>query len=219
MIFKKPQGLVRKLSENRAAAIVTPTLNLEGGAFQSSTSGVTGVSSGGSGSTNQFQFKPFTPSPVPTSPDPNGSPHSFPYQDRKFIPGRKRFHNSYTPSSSMSEDQRSSSSGSSPGGDESPGRSGSGGMSPFKSPSRYGGGTTSLSPKQGKTVHVRGMGNLTEEICREAFNNIGSIINVSMELDRNCGFVTFDKIESAEKAIQEVRSMQCLPYTGTESPE
>jgi RNA recognition motif-containing protein len=65
--------------------------------------------------------------------------------------------------------------------------------------------TTDYKPKQGNTVHVKAKG-ITEEKCREAFQNIGSILNISMELERNCGFVTFSTVASAEKAIQEVRT-------------
>lgn len=193
MIFKKPQGLARKLTETRVSAIVTPTLNPSGGAFQS-TSGVTGVSSG-------VQFKPFTPSPASATTDSSSNPYASPYQDRKFAPvgGRKRFHNNYSPTTPTSEEHVPSSIPSSD--TESPSASG---MNSFKKSTLSFGSTPDFKPKQGKTIHVRGVGLLTEEICREAFNNVGSIISVSMELDRNCGFVTFDKIESAEKAIQEV---------------
>ncbi|CAM1314871.1 NELFE (predicted) [Pycnogonum litorale] len=58
-------------------------------------------------------------------------------------------------------------------------------------------------PKQGNTVYCNGYG-VTEEILRKALSPVGKIINVSMELDKNCGFITFDKMESAEKAISEM---------------
>ncbi|KAG1689331.1 Negative elongation factor E [Nymphon striatum] len=58
-------------------------------------------------------------------------------------------------------------------------------------------------PKQGNTVYCNGYG-VTEEILRRAFAPYGNIINVSMELDKNCGFITFDKMDSAAKAISEM---------------
>ncbi|XP_035220474.1 negative elongation factor E-like [Stegodyphus dumicola] len=58
-------------------------------------------------------------------------------------------------------------------------------------------------PRQGNTIYVRGYG-VTQEILQKAFEPVGSIINISMEMDKNCGFVTFEKIEQAETAIKEV---------------
>ncbi|XP_045197091.1 negative elongation factor E-like isoform X2 [Mercenaria mercenaria] len=58
-------------------------------------------------------------------------------------------------------------------------------------------------PKKGNTVYVHGHG-VNEELLRKAFHNFGNIVNISMEKERNCGFVTFDKMDSADMAIQEV---------------
>lgn len=58
-------------------------------------------------------------------------------------------------------------------------------------------------PKKGNTVYVHGHG-ATEELLRKAFHNFGTIVNISLEKERNCGFVTFDKMDSADMAIQEV---------------
>lgn len=58
-------------------------------------------------------------------------------------------------------------------------------------------------PKQGNTVYVNGFG-VTEDILRTAFTPFGQIVNISMEVDKNCGFITFEKMESAEKAINEM---------------
>ncbi|GFU19706.1 negative elongation factor E [Nephila pilipes] len=58
-------------------------------------------------------------------------------------------------------------------------------------------------PRQGNTVYVRGFG-VTQEILQKVFEPVGNIINISMEMDKNCGFVTFEKIEQAEKAIKEI---------------
>lgn len=58
-------------------------------------------------------------------------------------------------------------------------------------------------PRQGNTVYVRGYG-VTQELLQKTFEAVGNIINISMEMDKNCGFVTFEKIDQAEKAIKEV---------------
>lgn len=58
-------------------------------------------------------------------------------------------------------------------------------------------------PRQGNTVYVRGYG-VTQELLQKTFESIGNIINISMEMDKNCGFVTFEKIDQAEKAIKDV---------------
>ncbi|KAL7637942.1 UNVERIFIED_CONTAM: hypothetical protein RMT77_011555 [Armadillidium vulgare] len=63
--------------------------------------------------------------------------------------------------------------------------------------------TTEGKPRQGHTIYVYGF-NVTEEILRKAFSSCGTIVNINMEVDKNCGFVTFDKVESAEKAISEM---------------
>lgn len=63
-------------------------------------------------------------------------------------------------------------------------------------------------PRQGNTVYVRGVG-ITQEILQKTFESTGNIIHISMEMDKNCGFVTFEKMEEAEKAIKDVNgSMQ-----------
>lgn len=58
-------------------------------------------------------------------------------------------------------------------------------------------------PKKGNTVYVHGHG-ITEDLLRKAFHNFGNIVNISLEKERSCGFVTFDKMDSADMAIQEV---------------
>ncbi|GIY85830.1 negative elongation factor E [Caerostris extrusa] len=58
-------------------------------------------------------------------------------------------------------------------------------------------------PRQGNTVYVKGFG-VTQELLVKVFEPVGKIINISMEMDKNCGFVTFEKIEQAEKAIKEI---------------
>ncbi|XP_043204843.1 negative elongation factor E-like isoform X2 [Amphibalanus amphitrite] len=55
-------------------------------------------------------------------------------------------------------------------------------------------------PRQGNTVYVRGYG-VTEQLLRRSFQKFGAIVNISMEIEKNCGFLTFDKMEAAERSI------------------
>lgn len=59
-------------------------------------------------------------------------------------------------------------------------------------------------PRTGNTVHVFGY-SITEDIIRGSFVPPPGckIINVSMEVEKNTGFVTFDKAEAAEAAINQ----------------
>ncbi|ELT95924.1 hypothetical protein CAPTEDRAFT_219286 [Capitella teleta] len=59
------------------------------------------------------------------------------------------------------------------------------------------------APKKGKTIYVKGPG-LNEEILHSAFGSIGNIVNVSMEAERNNGFVTFETMEAAADAIKQM---------------
>lgn len=56
-------------------------------------------------------------------------------------------------------------------------------------------------PHQGNTVYVKGVG-LNENLVRNAFSDHGNILNISMEPEKNCAFVTFESIEEANLAIQ-----------------
>lgn len=58
-------------------------------------------------------------------------------------------------------------------------------------------------PRQGNTIYVHGA-NVTDEVLRAGFSSFGSIVNITMEMDKNCGFVTYEKTESADKAISEM---------------
>nr|CAG4643551.1 EOG090X0F8Z [Ilyocryptus agilis] len=58
-------------------------------------------------------------------------------------------------------------------------------------------------PKTGHTIYVFGY-SITEDILKKAFQSFGNVVNISMEIEKNCGFVTFDKTSSAEKAIAEM---------------
>lgn len=57
--------------------------------------------------------------------------------------------------------------------------------------------------KKGQTIYVHGPG-LTEEILKKACASFGTIVNISPEFEKHCGFVTFEKIESAEQAIDKL---------------
>lgn len=58
-------------------------------------------------------------------------------------------------------------------------------------------------PKRGHTIYIHGH-SITEEMIRRTFSNFGKIINITMEKDKNCGFLTFEKMESADQAIAEM---------------
>nr|CAG4638786.1 EOG090X0F8Z [Cyclestheria hislopi] len=58
-------------------------------------------------------------------------------------------------------------------------------------------------PKTGHTVYVFGY-SVTEDILKKAFQPFGNIVNISMEIEKNCGFVTFDKTIAADRAISEM---------------
>lgn len=58
-------------------------------------------------------------------------------------------------------------------------------------------------PRTGNTIYVSGY-KITEEFLKKHFSTIGNIINISMEIEKNRGFVTFDKTDAAERAIAEM---------------
>lgn len=60
-------------------------------------------------------------------------------------------------------------------------------------------------PRTGNTIYVAGK-QLTEEFLKRHFSAHGMIVNVSMEIEKGRGFITFTKSESAEKAIAEMHS-------------
>uniref|UniRef100_A0A674PB07 Negative elongation factor E n=1 Tax=Takifugu rubripes TaxID=31033 RepID=A0A674PB07_TAKRU len=57
--------------------------------------------------------------------------------------------------------------------------------------------------RKGNTVYVYGSG-LTEDSLRSAFSQHGNIIDLSMDNPRNCAFITFEKMESADQAVAEL---------------
>nr|CAG4644366.1 EOG090X0F8Z [Lepidurus arcticus] len=58
-------------------------------------------------------------------------------------------------------------------------------------------------PKSGHTIYVFGF-DITEDLLKKTFQPFGHVVNISMEVEKNCGFVTFDKVEAADKAIADV---------------
>lgn len=58
-------------------------------------------------------------------------------------------------------------------------------------------------PRTGNTIYVAGK-QVTEEYLKKHFSAHGMIVNVSMEIEKGRGFITFTKPESAERAIAEM---------------
>lgn len=59
--------------------------------------------------------------------------------------------------------------------------------------------------RTGNTIYVSGT-RVTEDFLRTHFTMYGKIVNVSMEIEKCRGFITFAKPESAERAIGEMHS-------------
>ncbi|CAG0895039.1 unnamed protein product [Cyprideis torosa] len=57
--------------------------------------------------------------------------------------------------------------------------------------------------KRGNTIHVFGY-NITEELLKKHFSHFGKMLNISMEPEKNCGFITFASTESADRSIQQL---------------
>lgn len=58
-------------------------------------------------------------------------------------------------------------------------------------------------PKTGYTIYVSGK-MITEDFLKKHFSEFGMIVNVSMEIEKGRGFVTFSKTEATDRAIVEV---------------
>lgn len=58
-------------------------------------------------------------------------------------------------------------------------------------------------PRSGNTIYVSGS-RVTEDFLRKHFATFGKIVNVSMEIEKGRGFITFGKSEHAEQAIAEM---------------
>ncbi|XP_015154253.1 negative elongation factor E [Gallus gallus] len=59
------------------------------------------------------------------------------------------------------------------------------------------------SPRKGNTLYVHGA-ELSPELLRSAFSPFGAIIDLSLDSPRNCAFVTYEKMESADQAMAEL---------------
>ncbi|XP_058838884.1 negative elongation factor E isoform X2 [Topomyia yanbarensis] len=60
-------------------------------------------------------------------------------------------------------------------------------------------------PRSGNTVYVSG-NKVTEDFLKKHFHDFGEILNISMEIEKGRGFITFSKTESADRAIGELHS-------------
>ncbi|XP_058121595.1 negative elongation factor E [Anopheles ziemanni] len=60
-------------------------------------------------------------------------------------------------------------------------------------------------PRSGNTVYVSG-NKVTEDFLKKHFSEFGEILNISMEIEKGRGFITFSKTESADKAISDLHS-------------
>uniref|UniRef100_A0A182PL93 Negative elongation factor E n=1 Tax=Anopheles epiroticus TaxID=199890 RepID=A0A182PL93_9DIPT len=60
-------------------------------------------------------------------------------------------------------------------------------------------------PRSGNTVYVSG-NKVTENFLKKHFSEFGEILNISMEIEKGRGFITFSKTESADKAISDLHS-------------
>lgn len=66
-------------------------------------------------------------------------------------------------------------------------------------------------PKTGYTIYVSGKA-ITEDFLKKHFSDFGSIVNVSMEIEKGRGFVTFSKTEATDRAIAEVRKREKFKF-------
>lgn len=60
-----------------------------------------------------------------------------------------------------------------------------------------------IKPKTGYTIYVSGK-TITEDFLKKHFSEFGTIVNVSMEIEKGRGFVTFSKTEATDRAIVDV---------------
>ncbi|KAM3911690.1 negative elongation factor E isoform 2-T2 [Leptodactylus fuscus] len=61
------------------------------------------------------------------------------------------------------------------------------------------------APRKGNTVYVHGVG-MKKQMLTDSFSKYGKIIDLATDPPRNCAFVTFEKMESADQAIQELNN-------------
>ncbi|XP_046734403.1 negative elongation factor E [Diprion similis] len=70
-------------------------------------------------------------------------------------------------------------------------------------PDKQSGTRTEAKPRAGNTIFVCGH-KISEDFLKKHFQTFGPIVNISMETEKNRGFITFDKAEVAERAISEM---------------
>lgn len=58
-------------------------------------------------------------------------------------------------------------------------------------------------PRAGNTIFVFGY-KISEDYLKKHFSSFGNILNISMEAEKNRGFITFDKPEAADRAINDM---------------
>uniref|UniRef100_G1QCB7 Negative elongation factor E n=1 Tax=Myotis lucifugus TaxID=59463 RepID=G1QCB7_MYOLU len=63
------------------------------------------------------------------------------------------------------------------------------------------------APRKGNTLYVFGE-DMTPTLLRGAFSPFGNITDLSMDPARNCAFVTYEKMESADQAVAELNGTQ-----------
>ncbi|XP_050421885.1 negative elongation factor E [Adelges cooleyi] len=61
-------------------------------------------------------------------------------------------------------------------------------------------------PRKGITIFVGGSSSLTEEFLRSTFIKFGTIINISMEIEKNRGFITFNSSDIADRAVSQMNN-------------
>lgn len=165
-----------------------------------------------------------TKRPMNDSPSPSASSHYQPFSSASHADGTdgsadvetSRVHDLYQQFASERDHQERSGGGDkSKGGSSSPAVdfvSGSGGSGDGRSPSSVSSPTDVSAqlnkldkPRTGNTIYVAGT-KVNEEFLRTHFASFGKIVNVSMEIEKNRGFITFAKPESADRAIGEMHN-------------
>ena len=59
-------------------------------------------------------------------------------------------------------------------------------------------------PNQGNTIYIRSVSGLNESKLREAFTPYGNVSHITLELEKDCAFITFESIDEANRAIDEM---------------
>lgn len=62
------------------------------------------------------------------------------------------------------------------------------------------------------TIYVHGIG-INEQLLKNTFNQFGNVLKVTCESNKNCGFVTFESIDQANRAIDTMNGNQVQNIT------